>query len=264
MSLALQIAPHLPYLRRYARALTGSQNGGDAYVTALLEAIVADPQGIEKKHDLRVGLYTALCQLWESVAYNMKSDQDVPDWEVVAGRRLSAIRSRAREAFLLHAVEGFSKPQIREILECNTQEVEDLLEEASNAILDGVKTDVMIIEDEPMIALDLEAIIVEMGHNVIGVATTEREAIRLSSGKRPGLILADIQLADGSSGVDAVNKIISQFQMPVVFITAFPEKLLTGVQPEPAFLITKPFKSEMVKAVVSQALFFDTKASMAA
>jgi DNA-binding LytR/AlgR family response regulator len=74
------------------------------------------------------------------------------------------------------------------------------------------------------------------------------------------MILADIQLADGSSGIDAVNEILGVLDVPVVFITAYPERLLTGERPEPAFLITKPFKPEMVKAVISQALFFDVKA----
>jgi hypothetical protein len=46
----------------------------------------------------------------------------------------------------------------------------------------------------------------------------------------------------------------------VIFITAYPERLLTGERPEPTFLITKPFQPEIVKAVISQALFFDANA----
>ena len=74
------------------------------------------------------------------------------------------------------------------------------------------------------------------------------------------MVLADIQLADGSSGIDAVNEILhSRFEVPVIFITAYPERLLTGERPEPTFLITKPFLPDMVKALVSQALFFETR-----
>ena len=47
-------------------------------------------------------------------------------------------------------------------------------------------------------------------------------------------------------------------QVPVVFITAFPEKLLTGDRPEPAFLITKPYTEDQVQSAVSQAMFFAT------
>ena len=73
-------------------------------------------------------------------------------------------------------------------------------------------------------------------------------------------MLADIQLADGSSGLDAVNEILTAVNVPVIFITAYPERLLTGDKPEPAFLITKPFQPDAVKAAISQALFFDRKA----
>jgi CheY-like chemotaxis protein len=264
MSLASQIAPHLPYLRRYSRALTGDQHSGDAYVAALLEAIIAEPQDIQNTIDLRVGLYRGFTKLWESVSLNMKAPPDVPDWEASARRHLSTIAPKAREAFLLMAVEGFTKPQIGEILSRPDDDIESLLDEASRSIMDGVVTDALVIEDEPIIAMDLEAVLESIGHKVIGVARTEAEALRLAATKQPGLVLADIQLADGSSGIDAVNKMLRSFQVPVIFITAFPERLLTGERPEPAFLITKPFLPEMVKAVVSQALFFDTKPRAAA
>ena len=78
--------------------------------------------------------------------------------------------------------------------------------------------------------------------------------------KQPGLILADIQLADGSSGLEAVNELLATFEAPVIFITAFPERFLTGERPEPAFLIAKPFQPATVSAIISQALFFERKA----
>jgi CheY-like chemotaxis protein len=95
---------------------------------------------------------------------------------------------------------------------------------------------------------------------VDGIARTHSEAISAVKKKQPGLILADIQLADGSSGLDAVNEMLASFSAPVIFITAYPERLLTGERPEPAFLITKPFQPETVKAVISQALFFEKRA----
>ena len=92
------------------------------------------------------------------------------------------------------------------------------------------------------------------------MARTHAEAIKLAGSNRPGLILADIQLADGSSGLDAVNELLRSFEVPVIFITAYPERFLTGDRPEPAFLIAKPFQPSTVSAVISQALFFDRKA----
>ena len=110
---------------------------------------------------------------------------------------------------------------------------------------------------ETFIAMDLESLVKNLGHNVVGVARTHADAVALAKNKRPGLILADIQLADGSSGLDAVNELLRTFEVPVVFITAYPERFLTGERPEPAFLISKPFQPAMVSAVASQALFFE-------
>ncbi len=264
MKLAANIAPHLPYLRRFSRALTGGQISGDAYVVALLEALIEDPSKFDTEPGIRIALYRAYCRLWESVSLNLKTPADTSEWETSVRRHLSTIAPKSREAFLLMAVEGFNRSELGTILDKNPSEIMALLDDASKSIVNQVATDVMIIEDEPIIAMDLEALLVSLGHRVTGVARTEKEALQLASSKRPGLVLADIQLADGSSGLDAVNRILVDVNVPVVFITAFPERLLTGEKPEPAFLITKPFMPDMVKAVVSQALFFDDKAGVTA
>src|SRR5690606_3668913 len=103
-----------------------------------------------------------------------------------------------------------------------------------------------------------------LGHRVTAIARTHKEAVALDARTQPKMILADIQLADGSSGIDAVNDILMHHTVPVIFITAFPERLLTGERPEPTFLVTKPFNPEMVKALISQALFFDEGSRAAA
>jgi CheY-like chemotaxis protein len=103
-----------------------------------------------------------------------------------------------------------------------------------------------------------------LGHHVTGIARTQGEAIELVKRETPKLILSDIQLDDGSSGVDAVNEILGFYEVPVIFITGHPELLLTGKKPEPAFLIPKPFDPKTVKAIVSQALFFDVKTHLPA
>ncbi len=264
MKLAADIAPHLPLLRRFSRALTGSQNSGDTYVVALLEALIADPTKFDAGPGIRISLYRSFCRLWESISLNVRGSSPGGAFEAIAQRQLSTLAPLTREAFLLMSVEGFSRSEIATILSRTAPEVDALLEDASQSILNQVATDVMIIEDEPIIAMDLEALLESLGHRVIGIARTEKEALHLASAKRPSLILADIQLADGSSGIDAVNQILQNINVPVIFITAFPERLLTGEKPEPAFLITKPFMPDMVKAVVSQALFFDEKVDVAA
>ncbi|MCB1468061.1 MAG: response regulator, partial [Rhizobiaceae bacterium] len=151
-----------------------------------------------------------------------------------------------------------------DILDVDSKQFAELLGQASAEISRQVATDVMVIEDEPLIAMDIEEMVESLGHTVVGTARTHTEAIALFGKSKPKLILADIQLADGSSGIDAVNEILTSVSVPVIFITAFPERLLTGERPEPAFLVTKPFNPEMVKALISQALFFDRQANAAA
>ena len=129
-----------------------------------------------------------------------------------------------------------------------------MISDAQREIDAELATDVLIIEDEAVIAADIEALVREMGHSVIGIATTRSEAAETVARARPGLVLADIHLADGSSGIDAVKDTLEYIDVPVIFITAFPERLLTGQRPEPTFLITKPFQPETVKASIGQAL----------
>ena len=254
MSIAMAIAPHLPYLRRFARALTGSQTGGDAYVAACLEAIIAEPSLFDEELEPRVAVYRVLLGIWDSIDINRRVDtSDVP-----FERNLEAMTPRARQAFLLTTVEGFSVAQAASILSTDESGVSELLDEAGREIATQVATSVMIIEDEPLIAMDIEQMVESLGHKVTGIARTHKEAMALFESHNPGMVLADIQLADGSSGIDAVNDILAKVSVPVIFITAFPERLLTGERPEPTFLVTKPFNPDMVKALISQALFFDS------
>lgn len=255
-SLADLIAPQLPYLRRFARALMGSQERGDAYVVAMLEALVADNHLFDRSLAPRTAAYKAFVKVWNSVPLNGRAE---PSGDI-ADRRIETLNPGPRQAFLLAAVEEFPSQEIAAILGNSQDEVAELIGAASREIAEQLASRVLIIEDEPLIALDLESLVTGIGHEVVGVAATHKEALKLAREKRPELILADIQLADGSSGIDAVNEILLEMNVPVIFITAYPERLLTGEKPEPAFLVTKPFKHEMVKAVISQALFFDVKA----
>jgi DNA-directed RNA polymerase specialized sigma24 family protein len=254
MSRSQLVAEHLPLLRRYARALTGSQVSGDAYVAAMLEALLQDHSVLDEQHGARAGLFRLFTKIWNSVSVNDNVDE--PMSSAPTERRLSNITPLARQAFLLLSLEGFSEEEVAYILATDVGEIRTLTDDAGRELAAEIATDVLIIEDETFIAMDLESLVRNLGHNVIGVARTHTDAIALAKNKRPGLILADIQLADGSSGLDAVNELLKGFEVPVVFITAYPERFLTGERPEPAFLISKPFQPAMVSAVASQALFF--------
>jgi len=258
VSTSQAVAQHLPYLRRYARALTGSQSSGDAYVATTLEALIEDPSVLEKSASTRIALYRLFTKIWNSVAVNGATEVLGKDMPVE--HRLAQITPKPRQAFLLVALEGLSEDEAAKVLDVDVPTLRRLVEESGRELAAEIATDVLIIEDETFIAMDLEGLVESLGHRVLGVARTHAEAIALTKAKRPGLILADIQLADGSSGLDAVNELLRTFEVPVIFITAYPERFLTGERPEPAFLIAKPFQPATVSAVLSQALFFERKA----
>jgi CheY-like chemotaxis protein/DNA-directed RNA polymerase specialized sigma24 family protein len=256
MTTAQTLAPHLPYLRRYARALTGSQTSGDAYVRAALTALLAGEQSLPEGLAPRVGLYRLFHTIWSSPA--SRYDDGTPQIETAPtpeGRLLSLTAER-RAALLLTAVESFTLEEAGAILDEPAEEVERAILDAQRTIESELVSRVLIIEDEPIIALDLENLVTELGHEVVATAATREDAVRLAHLKKPGLVLADINLGEGGSGIDAVNDILSGFDIPVIFITAYPEKLLTGERPEPTYLIAKPFLPETVQATVGQALFF--------
>ena len=256
MSLLARLAPHLPYVRRYARALTGDQTTGDHYVRVALEALAAGERVLEANLKPRVALYHVFHAIWLSSGAQLEAPAGEDAGGEDANSRLMRIAPRSRQAFLLTALEGFTPSETAQILGASFEEVEALIAEAQAEIDAELATDVLIIEDEPVIAADIEALVKELGHTVVDIAATRTEAVEAVSRNRPGLVLADIQLADGSSGIDAVKDILSDHDVPVIFITAFPERLLTGERPEPTFLITKPFQPETVKAAIGQALFF--------
>jgi DNA-directed RNA polymerase specialized sigma24 family protein len=258
MSKSHAVAQHLPYLRRYARALTGTQASGDAYVAATLEALVKEPQLLEAEEPPRVTLFRLFSAIWNSLAVNEQADP-VAD-HLPAERHLGELTAKPRQAFLLVSVEGFSEESAARILDVDAPTLRTLVEESGRELAAEIATDVLIIEDEPLIAHDLEVLVENLGHKVIGIARTRTEAASIARRKAPGLILSDIQLADGSSGLDAVNDLLSTLEVPTIFITAYPERFLTGERPEPAFLVSKPYQPATVSALVSQALFFERKA----
>ena len=251
------ISGNLPYLRRYARALTGSQGTGDKFAAATLEAILEDSSVLSTDLDPKVGLFQTFHIVWSSAGAPVGE----PDtrFSAVAQAHMENLTLNSREALLLHAIEGFTQQEIGSIMLTDHDHVASLINAAVLEMQTSVAGRVMIIEDEAIISMDIAAIVREMGHGVTGIAATRTDAVKLAARERPDLILADIQLADRSSGIDAVNDILRMTgDIPVIFITAFPERLLTGERPEPAFLITKPYAEEQVRSAVSQAMFFSS------
>ena len=256
MSLGSQIAANLPFLRRYARALTGSQASGDAFVREMLEAVLADEALMASLAGGRVPLYRAFSKVWASASGPEATGTAASEHEAGAQARLGVITPPARQALLLTTLEDFTTAEAAAILDRSPEDVAEMVAQAIADIEREQTTSVLIIEDEPLIAMQLEDLVTGLGHTVSGTAATRTQARAAVDEAMPGLVLADIQLADGSSGLDAVDEILSTGSMPVIFITAYPERLLTGDRPEPTYLVTKPFQEATVRAAISQALFF--------
>ena len=240
MQYGTQFATHLPALRRFARAACGQQQTGDDLVVRALERL--------SKSDITDHNVPATTVLFRLV-------NDLIGYD----RSLSAVARPQRRAFLLTAIEGFDTSQTAAAMRLPQSDIALLLEQAYRDVAATTPTDIMIIEDEFFIAMDLDAIVSELGHRVVGLARTRSEAMDVARQTSPKLILADIQLADGSSGIDAVHDILAGHTCPVIFATAYPERLLTGLRPEPAYLMTKPFYRDTVRATVSQAIWTNAR-----
>ena len=237
----------LPYLRRYARAMTGDQITGDLYVESMLQEHILTPRPAETPlPNDRIALFALL----DSVIVNPQAlPQTAEQVSVFKG-----MSSLSRRALFLTAVEQFEPEAVQQILDISADQLDDALAGAEQELLATLATNVLIIEDEPMIAFQLKELIESLGHTMVARATTHDEAVKLAAEFKPGLMLVDIQLADGSSGLDAMAEIAEFHKAPSVVITAYPERLLSGQSNEPAFLIPKPFRNDHVKAMISQAL----------
>jgi len=249
-----QIVAHLPYLRRYARMLTGSQEAGDDYVARMLEAVIADPSGLASTGSMRLELFTRFHAVAEAPEAGSGTVPPEPNLERRLEAGLSRLPSKERRALLLTSVEGFSIPEVARILAVSEEEARALVRAAREDLSRQTTANILIIEDDAIIALNNAEIVREMGHRVTGTAAREQEAVDLVEQTSPDLILADIQLAEGDSGIRAVQKILTSTQVPVIFVTGFPERLLTGHTLEPAFVITKPFDPETLRTAIAHAL----------
>lgn len=251
--LAQEVARHLPCLRRYARAVTGSQAAGDAAVRAGLERLLAQRAQLAAER-VRRELYRALHDCLAEAGTVASGEPSMLANDSILASRVVHLTLQHRQILLLTTLEAMTLGEAAEAMRLDEEEAGELLAQAKADLRTQRATRILIIEDEPVIALDIATTVQRNGHEVVGIAATHREAVELARSEQPGLILADIQLADDSSGIDAVQEILEHYQVPVIFITAFPERLLTGERPEPAFLITKPFDPDTLDVSISQAL----------
>jgi CheY-like chemotaxis protein len=228
----------LPYARRYARALTGSQPRGDALVADSLRAVLASTS---PNSDARHALYHDITRSFGGVAPEIGGPE-------------TTLTAQQRQLLLLTSLEEVRLNDAAAIVGLPPEEANTVLTHARGRLREAAATDVLIIEDEPIIAMDIEELVASCGHRVVGVAATEADAVAIAQRCRPGLILADINLGAGGDGTSAVSRIMRSYYAPVIFVTAYPERLLTGDALEPAFVITKPFEPLTLAIATYQAV----------
>ena len=226
----------LPYARRFARALAGSQAKGDPMVADAVRHVLS---GASTQADPRLALYDGVLRQSARTATPVQAH---------------LMSDRQRHLVLLTSLEEVPLEAAAALVGADQATAEALLAEAREHLRAAAATDVLIIEDEPIIAMDIEELVLGCGHRVVGVASTEADAVELARLHRPGLILADINLGAGGDGSSAVARIIRSHYAPVIFVTAYPERLLTGDALEPAFVITKPFEPLTLAIATYQAV----------
>ena len=255
MGLSEAVAPELPYLRRYARALTGSQQRGDQWVRVCVEVLLQQPDLLTAEATTKSGIFAVFHRLQQSFGgLEPEAVEDNAGTPARLKTHLTDIPQRQRQVLLLTFLEGFSIEEAAKILDIDIAEAETDLKRARDELQRVASVRVLVIEDEAVIALDVAKIVRNAGHQVVGIAATERAAVDLAKKHNPHLVLADIQLRDGDSGIAAVREILKAVSAPVIFVTGFPERLLTGHGLEPAFVITKPFDPDMLKTAMAHAL----------
>ncbi len=229
----------LPYVRRFARALTGTQASGDQLVASSLQAVL--------RHDVpapdaRIALYREVTRQFDLECEASPRESTAP------------LTRQQRQLMLLVSLEELPVGQAASVVGIDPDEAGALVASGRDRLRDATATDVLIIEDEPIIAMDIEELVQSCGHRVVGIAATERDAVEIAKRTRPGLILADINLGAGGDGTSAVARIMQGHYAPVIFVTAYPERLLTGEAIEPAFVITKPFDPMTLAVATYQAV----------
>jgi CheY-like chemotaxis protein len=245
------VTRHLPMLRRFARAAVGSQAAGDALVRAALPALVAAAEAMPPAGlDQRGALFAALVRtIHGSPVVAFPSPATAP-----LSQALATLAPAERDAMLLTALEGFSHAQAALILGTSEAGLADLIAAAREVLRRLEPARVLIIEDDDLMAEAMARIVATMGHAVVHRATGESDALVAARRAAPHLVLADIQLGPGGDGLTAAQAIVAEAPVPVIFVTGYPERLLTGEAPEPAFVVSKPYREETLRTAIGQAL----------
>lgn len=250
--IAQQIPGVLPALRRYARAVSGSRATGDRWIAACLERLLRDAAAIRPGDDVKFEMFRLLHQCMDIAGGARATAEDLPRDRLE--REILALAPTDRQILLLVTLEGFSLERAAKLTGLRAGEAEARLAAARRRVGATLQARVLIIEDEPIVAMDLVTVVRNAGHISTGVASTNRRALELARDRAPDLILADVRLRSGDSGIAAIREILRAGALPVIFVTGYPERVLTREGIEPSLLVPKPFDPEVLGRAINQAV----------
>lgn len=241
------VTKELPYLRRYARVISGNQMTGDLCVETLLLEHVITPQASDAHLPKdRIELFALL----DEILVNFAPAPSLTEPNT-AFQRLSFL---SRRALFLTAVEQLDPTAVEMILKVRPHDLTVIMNETEKRLASSLATDVLIVKGTGRIALQLQEIVESLGHRIIAQANTRGDAVREARATRPGLMLVESQLADGSSGFGALDDIRKFHKAPSIVITSLQDRMRIGRDNEPAFLVSTPLQVDHVKSVICRAL----------
>jgi CheY-like chemotaxis protein len=248
------VTSYLPALRRYAQAYAGSRLGGDAYLEICLEVLLEDPRWLRRQKTLRLDLFKLLHAVIDRVGDKADGSGDTAqDSQARMRDTVLSLSPLRRRLVLLLSFEDLQTKDLAYIMGLEETAIRAQLQHAWKDIYQRPQARVLILEDEELIAADISDAVEELGHTVVGVASNERSAIELARTMDPELVLADVRLR-GGSGARAVEQIRGKTRVPVIFITGYPDGVISDGTDDPVYVMAKPFRREDLKQTISRAL----------
>ena len=119
-----------------------------------------------------------------------------------------------------------------------------------------MKKQVLIVEDESIVALEISSYVKSLGYEVVGTASNADDAVRLALEKQPDVILMDVRLKGEEDGISAAKRIMDKENTSVIYITAFSddESIERAIETNPAAYLTKPFNRKELAAALKIAI----------
>ncbi len=177
-------------------------------------------------------------------------------------RALGLLPEELRRVYLLVALEDLPLLDVAQIMHITPTEAMQRLGAARDGVRNTLTQRVLVVEDNPALALEIGSLVIDMGHVLCGTATNEREALELAEAEKPTLALLDVRLADGGNGVEVARALRQQKALRTILVTAFDDDLEALDARHLGQVVRKPFTPEAVKAAISRAVFMPTPVAL--